>query len=148
MSLQPITLRPALPSDEPFLLELRTITMSEHLERIGGPTTEEAHLQRVRHRYEDANIICSGETRLGLLKLHRGAAEWHLVQIQVLPSHQGQGLGRQVIQAVLDDARRNRLPVRLSVLHGNPARQLYERLGFRPTGEDDRETTLTWTPEA
>ncbi len=35
------------------------------------------------------------------------------------------------------DADLRRLPVRLQVIKGNPARNLYERLGFTVTGETD-----------
>jgi ribosomal protein S18 acetylase RimI-like enzyme len=69
-----------------------------------------------------------------------------LSQIQLLPSCQGQGIGERVIAALLDQARREQLPVRLSVLKGNPARRLYERLGFQMVSETGRDATLKWHP--
>jgi ribosomal protein S18 acetylase RimI-like enzyme len=38
---------------------------------------------------------------------------------------------------VLDEARRSGKPVALQVLKVNPARRLYERLGFSVTGENE-----------
>lgn len=51
----------------------------------------------------------------------------------VLPGYRGAGLGARLIGAAVAEARRRSLPaLSLSVEDGNPARRLYERLGFRP----------------
>jgi predicted GNAT family acetyltransferase len=42
-----------------------------------------------------------------------------------------------VIQDVLAEGERLGLPVTLQVFRNNPARQLYERLGFTAVGRDD-----------
>lgn len=141
-----ITLRPVTQDDEAFLLDLRKQTMTEHLRRAGAADDEEAHMQRVRYHYDDARIICLDSQPIGLFKAYRSETEWYLVQIQVAPGHQGRGIGEQVIRTLLDEARQANLPVSLRVLHGNPARRLYERLGFRPAAEEEIETLLTWRP--
>jgi hypothetical protein len=55
---QPINLRAAAEDDEPFLLQLRKLTMTQHLERVAMPVDDEAHYQRIRSNFEDAQIIC------------------------------------------------------------------------------------------
>ncbi|MFN7138652.1 MAG: GNAT family N-acetyltransferase [Limisphaerales bacterium] len=60
-----------------------------------------------------------------------------ILDIHILPSHQKQGLGTSVLRHVLEDASRQRKLVKLSVLKINPSRSLYERLGFRITGETE-----------
>jgi hypothetical protein len=55
-----LVLRPASAMDEPFLLQLRELTMTEHLERVGEPSSEDSHYRRIRHHYEDARIVCRG----------------------------------------------------------------------------------------
>jgi ribosomal protein S18 acetylase RimI-like enzyme len=47
----------------------------------------------------------------------------------------GRGLGGAIVRSIVEDATRRRSPVRLQVLRPNPARRLYERLGFRVVGE-------------
>ncbi len=138
----PIDLRPATAADLPFLLELRRLTMSEHLLRVGEPTDEAAHAARVQAHFDDAQVILQGGERIGLLKLNRGGATWHLHQIQILPAHQGRGIGAAVIGEVLAQAAARQVAVQLSVLHGNPARGLYERLGFRVVGATAIETVM------
>ena len=141
-----IKLREASPTDVPFLLMLRKLTMTEHLERAAMPTDDEAHFKRIWSNFEDAKIICEGNTSVGLLKMNRKSGEWHLQQIQVLPSHQGKGIGKTVLGVVLDEARHEDVSVSLSVLHGNPARRLYEQLGFRPVTETSIDAKLIWHP--
>ncbi|MBN3788286.1 GNAT family N-acetyltransferase [Burkholderia sp. Ac-20353] len=143
---RPITLQAASSADMPFLLSLRKLTMTEHLLRVGLPVDDDAHDQRIRLHFEDATIICEGSERIGLLKLSRAVDEWHLHQIQILPDHQGNGVGRLVLCTVLEEARLERVPVSLSVVHGNPARRLYEQLGFRPVAETSIDAKLIWRP--
>lgn len=139
-----ITLRPATNADEPFLLSLRRATMTEHLERVGEPSDAEAHRARLQYRYDAARIICLDGTALGLLKAYRDETAWHLVQLQIDPQYQGRGLGERIIKTLLASAQDDALPVSLKVLKGNPAKRLYERLGFREVGADEREFHMRW----
>ncbi|WP_322082593.1 GNAT family N-acetyltransferase [Burkholderia sp. BCC1972] len=137
-------LRAASREDLPFLLTLRRLTMTEHLQRVGAPTDDAAHDQRIRAHFDDAMIVCEGAEAIGLLKVTRAAGEWHVHQIQILPGHQGRGIGEAVLNALLTDAAREHVAVSLSVLHGNPARRLYERLGFRLASETDTSASMIW----
>lgn len=139
-----IHLRAASREDFPFLLTLRRLTMTEHLQRVGAPTDDAAHDQRIRAHFEDAMIVCEDAAAIGLLKVTRTAVAWHVHQIQILPAHQGRGIGEAVLRALLTDAAREHVPVSLSVLHGNPARRLYERLGFRLASETDTSASMIW----
>ncbi|KUZ01819.1 GCN5 family acetyltransferase [Burkholderia territorii] len=139
-----IRLRPASSSDVPFLLMLRRLTMTEHLQRVGAPTDDATHHQRIATNFDDAVILCDGADAIGLLKVTRAPDEWHVHQIQILPSHQGQGIGETVLRQLLTEAEREAVPVSLSVLHGNPARRLYERLGFIVTSVSETGTSMIW----
>ncbi|KWF67655.1 GNAT family N-acetyltransferase [Burkholderia pseudomultivorans] len=139
-----IGLRPACAADLPFLLTLRRLTMTAHLQRVGAPTDDDSHHRRISAHFDDAAIICEGDQAIGLLKVSRSADEWHIHQLQLMPAHQGRGIGRAVLGSVLADATRANVPVSLSVLHGNPARRLYERLGFRLVSETATSAHLTW----
>jgi len=125
------TLRPVTEDDLDFLLALRRQTMGPHVRTAGLPDDDEAHLRRIRLHYEDARLILLDGQPAGLFKAYRAPTHWYVVQIQVAPAWQGQGVGERVLRALLDQADREALPVQLSVLHANPARRLYERLGFR-----------------
>ena len=61
-----------------------------------------------------------------------------LAGIQLLPAHQGHGLGTHLIEQFLVDARDRGLPARLRVQRDNArARRLYDRLGFVEVGSVD-----------
>lgn len=73
---------------------------------------------------------------LGYLCLWEIADELHITNIAVHPSCRRQGIGRTLLQGVLEDARKRKL--RLVVLEVRPsnteARILYETFGFRVIG--------------
>lgn len=141
-----LTLRPATPADEPFLLALRRDTMLPHLIEAGIGTEDEAMLARVRANYQAARIALLDDQPAGLLKALRTEHDWYLIQVQVSPAFQGQGLGARLVALILDEADRDNVPVRLTVLHRNPARRLYERMGFVIAETGEHEYTMRYTP--
>ncbi len=135
---QALTFRAATEADIPFLLELRRQTMSEHLRLSGIDPSESERRERVLASFDCAEIILLSGTPVGLLKVVRTPDDWNLVQIQILPEKQGRGFGSTILKKLLTDAVQAHVSVSLSVLKANPARHLYERLGFRIVGENDQ----------
>ncbi|WP_460713295.1 GNAT family N-acetyltransferase [Nocardioides dilutus] len=87
-------------------------------------------------------IEIDGE-RAGRLRVVRAPDHVELAGIQLLPAHQGHGIGTHLVEQIVTDARRAGLPVRLSVEKDNPrARSLYERLGFVEVGETESDVLL------
>ena len=78
-----------------------------------------------------------GYTMLGFYPVTRGEYVADLLAIAVAPAHQGAGIGRQLLEHAIAQARaaRRRLPIRemrLSVADSNArARRLFVQLGFR-----------------
>lgn len=90
-------------------------------------------------------IVLAGNAAVGRLILDRGAEGWCVVDIALLPDARGNGFGTALLQGVLDAARRAGAPrVSLTVAHDNPARRLYERLGFVPTDESPSGAAMEW----
>lgn len=143
-----LTLRPALEADEHFLFELRKATMTEHLAQVGEPIDDAQHRARLRHRYDAARVICLGGAPVGLLKAYRTETEWVVVQLQIAPAHQGRGIGERALRTVLLAAQADVLPVTLKVLKGNPAKRLYQRLGFDIVNEDEIQFHMKCMPHA
>lgn len=141
-----ITMRAASAADECFLLRLRKLTMTEHLIRAGVPVDDETHLERIRSNFEDAKVVRAGEDDVGLLKLSRADAQWRVHQLQIDPDHQGRGIGNAVLRRVLAEAEQANVIVSLSVMRENPARRLYERLGFEYVGETPSDLEMLWYP--
>lgn len=111
--------------------------MDEHLHRAGVIADDSAHWQRIKYHYNDAYIVLMGSERIGLFKRHKGANEWTIIQIQILPAYQGQGIATWLLHAFLRQADEANVPVTLSVLNGNRAITLYQRVGFKIVDNDD-----------
>lgn len=146
MSPHSLALQAATEDDLPFLLALRKATMTEHLARAGAPLDDAHHLARIRHHFDDAQIVWLHGRPAGLFKTRRDAAGWRVVQIQIDPAFQGQGLGRRLLAGLLRQAGQEGAPVTLSVLKGNRARRLYQSLGFAPVEETAQEIEMRYDP--
>lgn len=134
-----LTRRPATPADIPYLMQLRRATMDAHLAASGMDTSDACHEARLLHRFDCAQLLETGGRPAGLLKVVREGGCWEIVQIQLDPALQGQGVGRRLLQELIDEADAAGAGLRLKVLLNNPARQLYQRLGFAVTGIDGAE---------
>ena len=111
--------------------------MTEHFLKTGISATQQDHIERILYCFDNAQLIFLDGRRIGLLKVVEDSEKIELVQIQLEPSQQGKGIGREVINSIIDKAFRERKPLFLSVLKGNRARKLYERLGFRKVKETE-----------
>jgi ribosomal protein S18 acetylase RimI-like enzyme len=128
--------RKATESAIPFLLSLRRETMGSHLAERGAGCSDDSHLARLLFRFDCAEVLANKGTPVGLLKLRRGPDAWEIVQIQLSRQIQSKGTGRAQLWAILTDAAIAGVAAKISVLKGNPAPNLYEKLGFKVVGED------------
>lgn len=91
------------------------------------------HRERRRRELAEGRfeaIVVDGE-RVGLLETRVTDDALDLRHLEVLPEHQGSGIGTAVIRLVVAQARGAGRDVSLRVLRVNDrARALYERLGF------------------
>lgn len=69
-----------------------------------------------------------------------------LLDISLLARHRGGGVGERCLRRLQDIATEVRLPLRLHVNPSNPARRLYERLGFLGEATHDMYMSMSWTP--
>ena len=136
MSKITLTYKKAFEEDLEYLLWLRKETMVEHYIKAGKEVSEEHLLNRIQDNFEHAKIILLQEQRIGLLKVAKNKTEIKIHQIQIAPNYQNKGIGKQIIQSILQDASANKIPVKLSVLKVNKAQTLYENLGFVIYDED------------
>lgn len=76
-------------------------------------------------------VVIRDDNPIGRLYVARLADEMRIIDIALLPAHRRAGIGAQLISDVVAEAAAAGLPLRLHVEPWNPARRLYERLGFR-----------------
>ncbi len=81
-------------------------------------------------------IILREERPIGRLYLWTNDDDLRIVDLSLLPDQRCQGIGTQFLQAVIDEAGHTGLGTSLHVASGNPARALYQRLGFHSKDQD------------
>jgi GNAT superfamily N-acetyltransferase len=137
-----ISLSPVTDFDRPFLQHLYRLVRWDEFAAAAWPDEmknafldSQFELQRRGYEssYPDAEfyLISHGETLIGRLYVDRSGAALDLVEISLLPEWRGRGLGGELLAVLQDEVRAGRSGhVRLSVTPDNPARRLYERMGF------------------
>lgn len=76
------------------------------------------------------DLIVADSEVLGRLYIDRGPEAFLVIDLALLPAHRRHGLGTTLLERVLAEAGEAGKPVRIHVEQFNPARRLYERLGF------------------
>ncbi|MEO6394184.1 MAG: GNAT family N-acetyltransferase [Pyrinomonadaceae bacterium] len=124
-------LRNATNDDLEFAIELNRLYMQPYRDDLPGWTDRLGRAEMQRRWVADPYqmILVDGE-RVGLLVVTERDDQLILKQIELMPTHQGKGIGSEVIRDVLKQASARGLGVTLYVLRSNPAVVLYERLGF------------------
>lgn len=100
---------------------------------------------RERWHPDEVRVITLNGTDVGWLQSRDEEGALYLVQLFVEQTVQRQGIGTWVLGRLFDEA--SGRPVTLGVVKTNPARLLYERLGFRTTHEDDRKFYMRREPD-
>ncbi len=113
--------------------------MRPYVEATWGTWDEAWQHQRFIETFAPAThqIIEDSGRPIGCLAVEEHADHVFLARIFLLPESQGHGIGTRLTRAVCESAHRRGLPVVLTILKVNPARRLYERLGFTVVGETE-----------
>lgn len=144
---QGITLRTETAADDPYLLELYATTRQAELDQATdwSPEQKQAFVamqfQAQRHHYRHAldnvafDVIERGGVPIGRLYTREGETSLHIVDILIDPAERGAGLGTKLLECLAEGARGAGKALNIFVETFNPAKRLYERLGFVPLGE-------------
>ena len=81
-------------------------------------------------------LICQDAAVLGFISLSRDSKALYIRELHMLETFRGLGAGSWVLQQMAVKAQSRGL-LRLTVFKTNPARRLYERMGFNIVGEED-----------
>ena len=154
-----VLLRPETPEDEPFLrhlygttreMEMQVVQWSEEQKREFLDMQFRAQASHYREHYPDCEFLVielEGE-RAGRLYIDRMEDEIRIVDIALLPAYRGGGIGGRMMAQILEEARAGGKKVSIYVEYFNPARRLYDRLGFRALDTNGVYYRMQWLPEA
>jgi ribosomal protein S18 acetylase RimI-like enzyme len=97
---------------------------------------------------DEVRIITLDGTDIGWLQSRTQDGTLFLAQLFVEAPLQRRGIGTAVMHRLFGEAIRAGQAMTLGVVKINPAKRLYDRLGFRVTHEDERKFYMRWELDA
>lgn len=141
-----IRLRPATEADAAVLLaiyassrahEMACVEWSQEQKAVFLSMQFEAQRRHYAAHYDGAAymVVERDGQPVGRLYVHEGLSDVRIMEVQLLPEARGQGIGTALLRGVLAAAAARGQRTSIHVELENPARRLYERLGFVPIEE-------------
>ncbi len=152
---EPLHLRTAVPADRSFLEQVYAESRAAELDATTWSDEEKAAFCRIQFAAQDKHyrthyphceflVIEWRGAPVGRLYRDLRAAEIRVVDIALLASERGRGIGSRIMTGIQAEAAAAGLAVQIHVERTNPARSLYERLGFRLVEEGEVYDLLAW----
>ena len=138
MSIVALQFRPAAPEDAGALADLRVFAMKDSLMALGRFDPIRAR-ERFLSGFEPGctQQIFQNELLVGFWVLKPQEPDWLLDHLYVLPSHQGQGIGAQILTYLFAQADQVGKTLRLGALKGSRSNNFYLRHGFVKVDEGE-----------
>lgn len=152
-----LALRPVNGGDAAFLTELFASVRAADFAPLGWPEpvlrqllAQQAQFQHLQYEtaYPEAErlIVERDSVPVGRIYVDEGEAAIRLIDISLIQDERGKGSGTALVRDLLDRAAAAGKPVILSVVQGNPARRLYERLDFDACADGGAYEEMRWAP--
>ena len=136
-----IELRAATPGDRDVLVAIYRSTREDELALTGWDDAQknafiEMQFAAQDQSYHEAHpeghfdLIVADDQPVGRLYVGRLDGDLRIIDLAILPEYRGAGIGSAVLARVLAEADAAGVAVGLHVEPWNPAKRLYERLGF------------------
>lgn len=138
-----------------FLLRLYGSTRELELALVDWTDEQKASFVQMQfdaqHRYYQEHytgssfdvVLYAGEP-VGRLYVARWPEDIRIIDIALLPSHRGRGIGSHLIGELQREAAKRGQSVTIHVERFNPALRLYHRLGFRPVEDKGVYILMKW----
>ena len=138
-------LRRAKKKDYNFLYCLLKSTMKQYYIETYGSWDEEVEKKYfgesfIKLRYQ---IIVYNGHDVGCLAITNNTVDIFINEIQILPQYQNNGIGRMILNSIIEDSERLKMPIKLDVLKSNKkALEFYKRIGFIKYGETESHNNM------
>ena len=96
---------------------------------------------------ETTEIIIADGVECGYCVVEHRDNAIFLKDFVISPEYQGRGIGTAILTDLQHQAATMSVPIHLRVLHANRAKELYARLGFRPAGQTETHTLMSWSAD-
>jgi GNAT superfamily N-acetyltransferase len=136
-----VTLRPAGPEDEGFIIEAYGSTRERELADVPWSPEQKQAFIEMQHAAQQAHyrkfypegeqsVILWGGRPVGRVYVARIEKQIRILDITVLPGYRNRRVGSTIIKELMSEGERTGKPVAIMVESYNPSLALFERLGF------------------
>lgn len=154
-----LLLRDVEAEDQAFLQQVYASTRADELAATGWNEAActafvtmqfEAQRRHYQAQFPDADHAViewhrgPQSTPVGRLWVDRRPHAIHILDIALLAPYRRLGLGTECLRRLQAEAVDRNLPLTIQVESFNPARRLYQRLGFVPTSEHGLHIAMAW----
>ena len=154
-----VHLRPAVSTDEEFLFRVYASTRTEELSIVRWTEAQKEAFLRQQFEAQTAywkehyagverSVVEVDGVPAGRFYVQRWVMEIRLVDVALLPAFRHRGVGTALLRRLFAEGAARGIPVTIHVEIFNPARALYERLGFESCGEQGVYVLMAWRPPA
>ena len=127
--------------DFDFLFNLKKENFKWYVDRIWGWKDEEQKeklKQDLNEHLSHKRIILIDNELAGVYAVHiTENGDLFINEISILRKYQNRGIGRKILEKQLKENQKNGIRTILQVFKDNPAKKLYEQLGFKVYGETE-----------
>lgn len=144
-----VATRQATSADRDWIFALHRAAIAGYVEQTWGLWDEAWQRRHFDEHFAPAGdrILVVDGVDVGLLRVIDRGDELFLADIEILPAHQGRGIGGVALRDLQSLARVRGVPITLRVFRCNGgARRLYERLGFAAEGRTASHVSMRWRP--
>ncbi len=133
-------------TDLEYILLLKELCLKWYIEIIYGwdlDIQRKLTNKELDNHKDDMRIIMKDGKDIGITTFYKENDEYEVGLIMIHPDNQGGGLGGTIINEYIKYAHDDNKTIKIKVYKENPARRLYERLGFILYKEDDTHAYLS-----
>jgi ribosomal protein S18 acetylase RimI-like enzyme len=157
--MEAMTLTSSTAADREFLFEVYASSRADEMALIQWSAQEKEVFLRQQFELQDRHyrahypsarfqLVRHEERNIGRLYTHETEREIRVMDIALLPPWRRRGIGGSLLREILARAADSARIVTLHVEHQNPARRLYNRLGFRTVADVGVYLRLEWSQNA
>lgn len=135
-----LALRPATDADRELIAAIYATTREEELSQVAWSTGQKRAFTDWQSKQQDAHytlhypaferLVIERDGPIGRIYVDTTSSEIRLMEVTLLPPFRNQGIGTSLLDALLAYADALGRPASLHVEPFNPAKRMYERMGF------------------
>jgi len=127
-------------NDIDFILNLKELCLKWYVEKIYGwdlNIQKEKTIQELDRHIDNIKIIMVNEQDIGITTFYEENNVYVIGLIMIHPKYQNKGIATNIIKDYINIANDEKKKIIIKTYKENPAKRLYERLGFVKYNEDN-----------